>query len=112
MKNVKGNSAAVFRVKERVLGSRKSSADPSAIKDPSTGKLFFHPSGIKKVSVQYCKELLTNRAPKEEFEEDLKWKQLVHSVRMKEENDDVEFSEEMFHDSLELLKKKGNKKYK
>ena len=56
---------------------------------------------------------MTNRAPKIEFEEDLRWKDEVHKVRMKEIiEDDVNFSNEPFLNSLQSIKKKGGDKYK
>ena len=67
---------------------------------------------IKKASVEYCKELLTNRPPKAEYEEDLAWKRKIHEIRMKEINDDeIEFSLDLFNETFTALKKKGGGKY-
>ena len=78
----KGNSAAVFSVKEKILGKKKDSGEPHAIRNSKTGDLIFHSSGIKETSVKYCKDLLTNRDPEEEYVDDLIWKREVHNVRM------------------------------
>ena len=56
---------------------------------------------------------MTNRDPKEEYEEDIAWKKAVHSVRMKETvHEDVEFTKKLFETTLATLKKKGGKKYR
>ena len=55
--------------------------------------------------------LLTNRAPKEDFKEEVDLKILVHDARMKEIlEDDIEFSRDMFDNSLKAVKAK-HKKY-
>ena len=65
------------------------------------------------MSVDYCKDLLTNRNPSEEFKDDIEWKKRVHEVRMKEEiKDDVEFNKEMFNKTFSTLKKSKKDKYK
>ena len=113
VKNMKGEAAAVFAIKEKVVGSKKDNDGPAVVRDPKTNKLIFNPVGILKASVDYCEQLLTNRLPKENFEVNTKWKQRVHNVRMKETfENDVEFTEEMFYESLNILKKKKGNKYK
>ena len=59
------------------------------------------------------KILLTNRDPKHQHEEDIRFKQLVHSVRMNEiiENDTNFLSEEMFENTYSMLKQKSGSKY-
>ena len=42
------------------------------------------PIKIKETVVTYCKEQLTNRQPREGFEEDLELKRELHNVRMNE----------------------------
>ena len=60
----KGPAAAIFHVKESVLGGKLASAVPTVINDPVSGVEIFNPERIKEASVQYCKNLLTNRPPK------------------------------------------------
>ena len=56
------------------------------------------------------KELLTNRKPSKEYERDVELKSIVHEKRMNEQlENDVEFTEEIFEDTLKLLHKKGEK---
>ena len=107
------STPAVFKVKEKVLGRKKDADEPSVIRDPETNELIFNPSEILQASADYCKMLLTNREPRKGFEEDLKWKRIVHNVRMKESvANDLEFSEEMFYNSFSILKKTKGEKYK
>ena len=42
------------------------------------------PSSIKKVSLEYCKGLLTNRNPNRGYEVDVELKNELHDVRMNE----------------------------
>ena len=91
----KGKAAAIFNVKDQIIGSKKENDVPSVVKDPKTNELIFHPSGIKKASVQYCKNLLTNREPLEAFK-----KERVHQVRMNEElEDDIDLTANIFNNT-------------
>ena len=60
---MKGNAAAIFKVKERVLGPKKAGLIPTVIKDHESGEDVTDPRRIKKLSVNLCKSLLTTRAP-------------------------------------------------
>ena len=83
------------------------------IRNPATGLESDNPNEIKKITLKYCEELLTNRDPKEEYREDIQMKNAVHEYRMKEivEND-LQYSEEMFKKSLSIFEKKSKDKYK
>ena len=64
------------------------------------------------MTLKYCENLLTNRHPKPEFEEDFQLKSVIHEHRIEETIDeDVEYSSEVFKKSLEVLEKKGKEKY-
>ena len=55
-------------------------------------------------------QTMTNKEPKEEYKVDLEWKRKVHNVRMAERlYEEKEFSRQMFKETLEQLKKKGDK---
>ena len=68
---------------------------------------------IKEVSLDYCVKLLTNRKPKDEYSDDIKLKNLVHDARMKLSSDDDndQFSKDIFYETVEFLKKENNKKF-
>ena len=97
MKTKKGKSAVVFKLKENVLGSKKAQQEPAVVKDPDTEKLVTDVEEIKRISLEYCVDLLTNRKPKPGYEEIIEKKKEIHEERMNEiiEND-VEFSEAHF----------------
>ena len=66
-----------------------------AVEDPSTEGMLYDVEKIKNASLNYLKDLLTNREPKEGYENDLKVIRLLHSKRMNEEIDnDEEFSKD------------------
>ena len=58
---------------------------------------------ISSVSLQYCSELLTNRLPKADFEEDIDMKQIIHKLRMCEEVTDDDDLEELSEERFEKL---------
>ena len=75
-----------------------------------------NPIEIKEVSFDYCSNLLTNRKPKIEFEENLMEKELVHMIRMTEicedEDDDLaELTEERFTKTYNTLANTPGAKY-
>ena len=109
----KGKSASVFKLKESIVGPKKTKQEPSSVKDPQTKKEVFDVETIKQKSLDYCVNLLTNRAPLEKYKEDIESKRNVHEERMKSRNndDEIEYSDDFFWDALAGLKKKGNRKY-
>ena len=113
VRNKKGKAAAVFNLKERVLGSTKAKQEAAVIRDPATGKIVTDVEEIKNISLKYCVDLLTNRPARDGYKELIQIKKNVHEKRMKEvvEND-VEFSEDLFDKCVAALKKRNPKKYK
>ena len=112
LRKKKGKSALIFNLKEKIVGKKKAGQEATVITDPKTKEEVNTPAGIKKVVIDYCQDLLTNRDPKAEFVEDIEMKKMIHEVRMKEEvEDDIEFSPELFKKSLEMLRKKPGHKY-
>ena len=70
------------------------------------------PEDIKRVSLQYCVDLLTNRKPKEDYSEKKFLKDLVHLFRMEEtcEDDIQELTIDRFEKTyITLSKKPGSK---
>ena len=63
----KGKSASIFNLKEKVLGGKKQNQEATSIIDPKTKKRLFDHEEIKKASLQYVCDLLTNEKPKEDF---------------------------------------------
>ena len=111
--NKKGKSAAVFKVKEKILGLKKSVQEATVIVNPKTKEEVNTVDGIKKVCLDYCSDLLTNREPKDDYKDDLEIKNLLHEVRMEETCDDnISLTFEMFKSSLLRLSLKHKNKYK
>ena len=113
LKKSKGISAAVFRVREKVVGPKSSKQEATVIIDSKTNLEVSTPEEIKRVSLQYCVDLLTNREPKEDFIEDIYWKNMVHEVRMEEivEDDFHLVTDDMLENTYSILKKKPGTKY-
>ena len=116
IKNVKlkkGTTAAIFNLKESVVGSKTIKQETTIIKDPVTKSEVNTIEEIKRVSLNYCKDLLTNRDPKPGFEDILLWKYNVHEERMIEylPNEEPELSLSMFNAALRRLNTKHADKY-
>ena len=109
----KGRSASVFKLKEIIVGSKKQKQEPSSVKDPKSNKEVFDVAEIKKKTLDYCVDLLTNRPPRDDYINDVESKNSIHDVRMLMRNadDEMEYSEDLFNEAIEKLKKKGCKKY-
>ena len=71
--NKKGRSAAIFKLKEQILGSKKSGQDAVCMDDPDTGQIIVEKESLKNASVRYVSKLLTNRDPKEEYKAEIRW---------------------------------------
>ena len=66
LKKVKGSSAAIYKLKEKILGSKKISQEAVSMIDPETGLMIVEKEKLKEASCKYVKNLLTNRDPKED----------------------------------------------
>ena len=73
----KGKTALIFNLKEKVVGPKKAGQEATVLKDPKTNQDVNTPAGIKKVSIDYCQDLLTNRDPKPDYVEDLLLKTIM-----------------------------------
>ena len=113
LQNTKGRSAAIFNLKAKVIGEKKVQQEATSIEDPITGEIIFDTNQIKATSLNYLKNLLKNREPKEEYKNDMKVINILHEERTKE---DVEEMNDLTHDDFSRLMKhleKNNKsKYK
>ena len=65
LKNIqkaKGRSAAIFKLKEKVVGSKKEGMESVSMKDPITGSILYDPDQLKDASEAYLSNLLTNHS--------------------------------------------------
>ena len=114
LKESKGRCAASFNLKAKILGEKKVQQEATVVEDPETGEIVFEPNEIKTVSINYLKNLLNNREPKEDFVKDLAVIKILHERRMNEpdvKNKD-DLTQKDFNSLLENLEKKTKSKYK
>ena len=113
MKNKRGNVAAVFKLKEAIVGNKKVTQEPTTLIDPVTKLEVDSVEGIKRISLEYCKNLLTNREPRKGFEDIVRNKINIHNERMKEvvEGHEPDLTIEMFYSALERIQRKNPQKY-
>ena len=57
-----------------MLGGKKGCLDSTAIVDPVSGKLVTSKARIKEVSLEYCRNTLTNNVPSKGYEDDIQAK--------------------------------------
>ena len=113
MKASKGKAAAVFKLRETIIGSKKVSSDPVMVIDSKSSVPVMSPSEIKSSTLDYCVGLLSKKRPKDEYQGNYEGKVHLHNQRMIEvfENDCHELSVEMFNEVLTQLAKKPGHKY-
>ena len=102
---LKGNAAKIFKLRDNVVGGKKKSPEATVIRNPETNEIVMKPDEIKKVTLKFCKNLLTNRLPNQGYEEDINVKRRLHEQRMEEEivGDVDELLIEMFNSLLKEL---------
>ena len=113
IKKEKGKSAAIFKLKEKVIGSKKEGMESVSMKDPVTGSMICDPEQLKKASTEYLSKLLTNRDPKDGYQRGFETLRLLHDLRMSEELENEEkLTYQDFENMLKKMKKKKAGKYK
>ena len=102
LRKEKGKSAAVFSLKEKILGRKKRTQERVVLNDPETGRDVTTPAEIKRVSLNYLVNLLSNKTVRKEYSEALDVKRKLHFERMEEVMDDDidELSIEAFEKTL------------
>ena len=78
-KNV--NSAAVFALKDKIFGKKKCPQEQVVITDPSTGKLVYTPTEIRRVSLDFLMNLLKTQEPEGKYEDIVMNKKELHYQR-------------------------------
>ena len=113
IKKEKGKSAAIFKLKEKVIGSKKEGMESVSMKDPVSGSMICDPEQLKQASTEYLSKLLTNRDPKDGYQRGFETLRLLHDSRMSEEleNED-KLTYQDFENMLKKIKKKKAGKYK
>ena len=80
LKSKKGKSASIFSLKNKIVVKKKLEQEATIIINPANKEIVTEPEEIIKVSLEYCTNLLTNRQPKEDFEEEIKLKNEIHDI--------------------------------
>ena len=81
------------------------------MKDPESGELIVENDELKKASVKYVSKLLTNRSPKEEFNEDFCLMESLHELRKHEPYvSQDEISDDDFKEFLKQISQKKKEK--
>ena len=110
-----GRCTEVFKMREVIMGPKKSVQEAMAIKDFRTGDLVVNKKEIKNLSLEYCLNVLTKNELKEDFinqhklKEDLLKELFNHDHD--HENDHEELNEEEYWTALERLKLKNKRSY-
>ena len=81
VKKTKGRSAAIFKLKESILGSKKVGQEAVAMEDPENGMLIVEKEKLKEASSKYVSKLLTNRDPKCEYKREFEFMESLHTIK-------------------------------
>ena len=82
-KDNKGRVSSVFQIVKSIQGPRKGGVmEAHAVADPDTEELAVTSKDIKRVSLDYCRKVLSNNEVKEGFEKEVQLKDRLHAERM------------------------------
>ena len=101
-----GKAGKVRQIRKSVIGGKTSKIILTAIKDPATGKMIKNKNDIKKITLKYCIDTLTNNDAAEGFEEGIN-KKKIEVARLMEMNDgEFEINCETFKFNINKFKEK------
>ena len=83
-KFIRGISAAIFTLKEKILGKKKIGQEQVMVLEPETRKELYSPNEIKEASLNYCVNLLKKNEPNGKFAKDALEKRELHNARLLE----------------------------
>ena len=104
----------LFHLKEKIVGSKDAGSEAVTVIDPKSNIASKNAVEIRKISVDYCHQLLTNRQPNEGFQMDIEMNKYIHEWRMNDIIDtehDV-LTELVFNKTYNRLVKVPGRKYK
>ena len=108
LKTEKGRSAGVFKLKEKIVGSKKTNQEAVTMKDPDSGELIMENEELKEASVRYVSNLLTNRCPLDDFKEEFIAMESLHNMRINYDPDsESSISKDDFEKFLKEIAKKN-----
>ena len=107
-----GRLARVFKMKQKIVGSKKAGQEPTAIKDPESGDLLVSGSEIRKASLNYCINNLKNNPVAEKVKVIVHLKEKLHAMRMKKVTiDEFDIETEEYKEVVKRFTAKDTKSY-
>ena len=108
-----GRTTKVFKMREIMSGSKKVGKEAHAIIDPKTKELVVSNSEIKKVTLNYCVNVLKNYTPAEEVKRLIELKEDVNELRIKDKDNDEEYeiSDKDFLETIAKFEAKKSESY-
>ena len=67
----------VWELRKRIVEGKKALIEATAIINPEDGKLVVSNNNIKKITLQYCKDTLTNNVPARGYQQFIEDKQIA-----------------------------------
>ena len=103
IKKIKTSKAGmIWEIKKRIIGGKKASLETTSILNPETNKLAVSKNEIQRVTLNYCKNTLSNNEPERGFEDVMKAKKKYLDEKLTECDGDFDTDKETFD---QLVKK-------
>ena len=107
-----GRVGKIFQIRKSIQGCKKGAMEAQAVKDPLTGKLAVSNKEIQEVSLNYCKSVLMNNEPRDEYKREVMMKEQIHEERMKENaGSGFEVTRELFDKVVKKFKSNNKRSY-
>ena len=109
----KGRTANVFKIVQAIKGPKQGgSMEAYSITDPRTGQLAVSAKEIKRISLEYCRNVLKNNEPEEDVKKEIVLKGEMHMERMKKCKDrGLIPSRQSFNRVIKKFKDNGKRNY-
>ena len=110
-KENKCRAGRVWEIRKRVLGGTKVVSEVNAIEDPKTKRLVVTRSEVKNITLEYCKETLTQNKPEHEAKEVIEDNNRKVKDLLKETDGEFNADFETFKKNIIKFKKAGKRNY-
>ena len=78
-------------MREFILGAKKVKKEAHAVMDTNNNNLVLANSDIKKVTLDYCLNVLESTKPAEESKQLIELKEMAHELQMKDKENDSDY---------------------
>ena len=106
-----GKVGQIWAIRKKVLGGKKTSSLPTAIKHPTTGKLLFDRNNIKETTLNYCVQTLSNNHPEERYREEIQKKKEKVKDILKNTDGIFIVNKDIFDQNIQKFKQSRKKNY-